>query len=158
MTDGEFEEAYAQFAPALYRSIQRIVNNAAISEDIMQETFIRFLQKADTDTPQKYRAFLFQIGHNLAVDYLKKHRRVLNYENLDSKIDERDSFQEADYRLWREIIVQKMQKSNPKYLQIFLLRVDFQLTYEEISEQLKIPIRTLMRLTEGMKRILREVL
>lgn len=158
MTDAEFDLAYAQFAQAVYRSIYRVVNNRAIAEDLLQDTFIRFLEKADTQRPEMHRAFLFRIGHNLAVDYLKKHGRVLNYENFHDHVDKRDSFQESDFKLWREHIVRKIEQENPHLLKIFLLRIDFDLTYDQISTELKIPKRTLMRLTETLKKLLRELI
>lgn len=158
MTDAEFDEAYRQYAPAIYRSIYRVVNNAAIAEDLLQDSFLRFLEKADSERPNMHRAFLFRIGHNLAVDYLKKHGRVLNYESFHDHIDERDNFQESDYKLWREQIVQRIRQENPRLLQIFLLRVDFDLTYDQISAELKIPKRTLMRQAEGLKKLLRQLI
>lgn len=156
MTDAEFDEAYGLYAPAVYRSIYRLVNNAAIAEDLLQDTFIRFLEKADSQRPEMHRAFLFRIGHNLAVDYLKKHSRVLNYENFHDHIDQRDNFQESDYKIWREQIVQQIRLENPRLLEIFLLRVDFGLTYDQISVELKIPKRTLMRQADGLKKLLRQ--
>lgn len=158
MTDAEFDEAYASYAPAIYRSIYRVVNNGAIAEDLLQDTFVRFLEKADANKPETHRAFLFRIGHNLAVDYLKKHGRVLNFENFHEEADRRDGFRDTDFKVWREQIIRKIQQENPHYLRIFLLRVDFDLTYDQISSELKIPKRTLMRQVDGLKRLLQELI
>lgn len=136
----------------------RIVNNPAIAEDLLQETFLRFLQKAESARPEAHRAFLFQISHNLAVDNLKKYARVNNYDTLHDRPDQRDHVAETDYRILRENAITKMLASNPVYVEIFLLRLDFGMTYDEIGIALKIPKRTLMRYVDNLKKILREVL
>lgn len=136
----------------------RIVNNSAIAEDLLQETFMRFLQKAEPGRPESHRAFLFQISHNLAVDNLKKYGRVNNYDTLQDRPDGRDHVAETDFRIMRENVIAKMMRNNPTYVEIFLLRLDYGMTYDEIGTALKIPKRTLMRHVDNLKKILREVL
>ena len=65
-------------------------NNGLHAEKILQETFLRFLEKADPGRPGDFRTFLIHISHNLAVDYIKKHARLKNVEDFPAEADRRD--------------------------------------------------------------------
>jgi len=151
LTDSQFNEAYAKHARSVYFAIRRIVNNEAVAEEIMQEAFLRFLQKADSRRTDEHKSFLIHISHNLAIDHLKKTSRVRNTDSMQFEADKRDYAEESEGRILRDNIIADLSKLNSRYLRIFLLRVDYQMTYEEISDLMKIPKRTLMRYVDHLK-------
>lgn len=158
MSEDQFNTAYREYAALVHHSIMRVVNNRAIADDLMQETFLRFLQKADPDRPSAYKSFLFQISHNLAMDYLKKFSRVSNFEVIPERPDRRDQIGDAEFGMLRSEMVSKMLAHDPSYLKIFVLRVDYDMTYDEIATTLKIPKRSLMRYKDQLRNILAEFL
>lgn len=158
LSDAEFNEAYEKYSRNTYFGILRVVNNDAVAEEILQETFLRFLEKADPARPGDFRTFLIHISHNLAVDYIKKNARLKNVEDFPAEADHRDFTGEAETRLLRDEIQQKLLAADERYLNIFLLRVDYEMTYDEIAATLGIPKRTTMRYVENIKKIVQGVL
>lgn len=158
LTDREFNAAYDKYSRSTYLHIYRILQNEAVSEEILQETFLRFLEKADPARPADFRTFLIHISHNLAVDYIKKNARLKNVEDFPAEADRRDFAREAEARVLRDEIQQKLVAADERYLNIFLLRVDYEMTYDEIATTLGIPKRTTMRYVENIRKIVQGVL
>lgn len=158
LSDSEFNAAYEKYSRPTYLHIFRILNNEAVAEEILQETFLRFLEKADPARPGDFRTFLMHISHNLAVDYIKKNARLKNVEDFPAEADRRDFTGEAEARVLRHEIQEKLVTADDRYLSIFLLRVDYEMTYDEIAETLGIPKRTTMRYVENIKKIVQGVL
>ena len=82
LSDAEFNAAYEKYSRNTYFGILRVVNNDAVAEEILQETFLRFLEKADPARPADFRTFLIHISHNLAVDYIKKPFNVDEFRDV----------------------------------------------------------------------------
>ncbi len=72
MTAGAFEEFYAQTARPLKSYLQRLTNNAAVADEIAQESYYRFL-RADTGGlgERERKNYLFRIATNLVNDMFR---------------------------------------------------------------------------------------
>lgn len=85
------KDAYQQLLhrqlPAVSRFVLRLTGQAAETEDIVQEVFLRLWTQADRFDPQLagVSTWLHRIAHNLCIDYFRKHNR------LDSKAQPTDS-------------------------------------------------------------------
>lgn len=67
---------YQQYKSALYYRIFRVVQQAEQAEDLLQECMLRFWLAFPTYDVNKGRLYTWalHIGHNLAIDSLRKHR------------------------------------------------------------------------------------
>lgn len=67
-------EIYDAYSPELYRYAYRLVGNIDLAEDLLSETFLRFLRALHVGGGPKehLRAYLYRTLHNLVVD---RHRR-----------------------------------------------------------------------------------
>lgn len=73
----DIELLVAEFQTPLLRYAERLVRNADSAQDVVQEAFARFLNQAlDDRTPAQRKAWLFRVVHNLAVDLIRKERRM----------------------------------------------------------------------------------
>lgn len=69
---GAFEEVYHRYHTALYQNILRFTKDNAATEDLVQDTFIRFWQKRSSIRADKSLAgWLFVISYHLSVNWLK---------------------------------------------------------------------------------------
>jgi len=60
----------------LIRVIGRFVRDVDIAEDLAQETFLRVYERLDQfDAARRFGPWLFRIGVNLTLDYLRKRKR-----------------------------------------------------------------------------------
>ena len=71
----------------------RVLGNQKDTEDITQETFLRLWINAAKWQSEKAKlsTWLHRITHNLCIDYLKKHRRVVTQESFDETKDDHKS-------------------------------------------------------------------
>jgi len=67
-------EVYDMYAPALYRYVYRLTGHEQTSQDIVSDTFQRFLVALRNDAgPEKHlSAWLYRVAHNLVVDYYRR--------------------------------------------------------------------------------------
>jgi len=82
MEAAEFQAFYAVTAPALRGYIRRTCGEDALADDILQETFLRFL-RADLSVPvpgsaledRQLKAYLYKIAASLVCDHWRRVRR-----------------------------------------------------------------------------------
>lgn len=65
---------YDQFSPPIYRYSMRMVGDVNLAEDLVAETFTRFLHaiKSGKGPKSHLQAYLFRIAHNLITDYYRR--------------------------------------------------------------------------------------
>lgn len=70
---GELVQRYEQ---RLCRVIYRFTRDLEMSEDLAQETFLKVYERLDQfDTSRRFGPWLFRIGVNLTLDYLRRKKR-----------------------------------------------------------------------------------
>ena len=124
----------------------------------MQETFMQFLAAAEKKAISSVKGLLFQISHNLAVDFVRKDSRATTGGDANlaqSKIYDQN---EMDTRALRHEIIARLQKEDSNFLKFFILKTDFAMTTEDIGEALHISRRSVFRLREQVKAVLAEFL
>jgi RNA polymerase sigma-70 factor (ECF subfamily) len=72
----------------------RLAGNVEIADDIMQESFMRFLSAAPrADINEK--AYLYRIATNLVYDHFRRHSREMKRQtNLDSNLFEEPAYEQ----------------------------------------------------------------
>ena len=112
-----FDEFYHQTNKQLYVFIYDIIRNRQSSEDLLQETYMRFLNHIDKYKKNtNYFNFLVTIARNLAInEYHKQKRMVYDEEYIysvkeESPTDVPDLFYLLDYlnEKEREIVILHM--------------------------------------------------
>jgi len=146
MQDGDltvFDEFFTMTKNALYYSIIAVLRDESMSEDIMQDAYIRFLENVRTIQPNKNPlGYLLKIGRNLAIDYQRKQQKesyLEEYENPDvyGAVDPEgdDDFERIQAKM-QEIL-------RPEEYEIVILHVINELSHKEIAEILKKPLGTI---------------
>ena len=75
MNDRAFETFYAQTSQQLWAYLLRICDSREMAKDILQESYIRFLQKPPDSTEQpQMKSYLYTIATRLNIDRAKKLR------------------------------------------------------------------------------------
>ncbi|MFN0195784.1 MAG: RNA polymerase sigma factor [Planctomycetaceae bacterium] len=71
-----FRELVQRYERRLGRVLHRFVHDPDLAEDLVQDTFLRVYERLDMfDPARRFGPWLFQIGVNLALDYLRKKKR-----------------------------------------------------------------------------------
>lgn len=87
------EELVRRYQDGIAIIINQIVRNESITEDLSQETFRIALEKirdGDVRDPERISGFICGVARNLALDYVRKMRRLTNQEELGTAEQIRD--------------------------------------------------------------------
>ncbi len=137
MANIDMNLVYAQNAEEVYRFLLRLCGDATLAEDLLQNTFLKAIEKVDTfDNRCKLTSWLCQIAKNDYYDYLRKNHKYPTHALQDVDIpDPTASIDEllADRDTAREIRMAVHLLPEP-YKEVFLLRVYAQLPFREIGQ------------------------
>jgi RNA polymerase sigma-70 factor (ECF subfamily) len=167
-----FELIVKRYKDQLLNFIYRFVGNHEQAEDILQETFLRVYRKRHAyRRVAKFSTWIYTIAGNLARTELRKRKRRRLFSISDIGIDDKD-YEVADDEfnpeahldtiLHDEVIQAEINKLSPKFREVIILRDIQELSYEEISKILRVPIGTVksrvnrarLRLQSRLKRYL----
>lgn len=134
-------EIYDALSPELYRYAYRLVGEVALAEDLLSETFLRFLRaiRAGGGPKTHLRAYLYRTLHNLVMD---RHRRqeppwseltpeqisAGEHANPAMSVQQQEEQREARTLLWR---------LSPEQRQVIVLKFFQELSNAEIAATLK---------------------
>ena len=83
LSTGSIEDRLTEYRPRITRHIRAITRDAALAEDLTQETYLRALQRLhDLRDPQAALAWLYRIATTVTLDWLRRKRPEL--VSLDS--------------------------------------------------------------------------
>ncbi|MCQ2484280.1 MAG: RNA polymerase sigma factor [Clostridia bacterium] len=111
--------------------VNGITDNLTVAEDIVQETFIKlYVKKPRFKGKSSFKTWLYRIGRNTAVDYLR-HRRKADLISLDETIE----YTASDYfREDRNIILHKaIIRLKPEYSQVLWLTYFEGMSNDEVT-------------------------
>ena len=78
-----FDELYTRHRQSLFNFILRLLQDAALAEDVFQETYMRVLENADRFNPRgKFSTYLYTIAHNLCMDELRRKNTRIPAEQM----------------------------------------------------------------------------
>jgi RNA polymerase sigma factor (sigma-70 family) len=152
------QKAYAEimqrYKDSIYYMALKMVNNKDDAMDLTVETFAKAFENLDKYKPEyAFSTWLFRIATNNSIDFIRKKR--LNVVSLDLlSEDEGGDFylqvpadglnpEETSIRKQESEKLKNMVEQLPlRYRTLIVLRYYEELSYEEISQQLGIPIGT----------------
>lgn len=86
-----FGEIVRRYEKKLLRTIYRLVGNADTAEDIAQDAFLKVYDRlGDFDSSRRFGPWLFQIGVNAAIDWLRRNRKRHVYSLTEMTSSERE--------------------------------------------------------------------
>jgi RNA polymerase sigma-70 factor (ECF subfamily) len=79
-------DLYDQYGRLVFAVIVKIIKDAAVSEELMQEVFVRAWRSAPHYEPERgsVHAWLLAIAHNRAVDELRRRRKESGWISIDA--------------------------------------------------------------------------
>jgi RNA polymerase sigma-70 factor (ECF subfamily) len=158
------EEAFSRYQDELLGMLYYVVGNAEDARDALQDAFVKCWKHRDgLAAIENVRAWIFRIALNAGRDLRGAawHRRSRPLEeggNLLAATDPRPDVQAVrNERL--AILRRAIGQLRPEEQEVFLLRQDGQMTYDQIAETISIPLGTvktrmrlsLMKLREAME-------
>lgn len=167
-----YEEIVRRYKDQLLNFVFRFLNNHEEAEDVVQETFLRVYRNRFAYTRiAKFSTWIYTIAGNLARTELRRRKRRRFFSLSDMGLEDRDyeisdevfnPETQANSTLGEELIQREISKLSPKFREVIILRDVQELSYEEISKIIRVPIGTVksrvnrarLRLQNRLKKIL----
>jgi RNA polymerase sigma-70 factor (ECF subfamily) len=136
--DGRWIEAlYHETGPRLLSYLAQRLVDAGSAEDLLQETFVAALRHPERlRSASSSRAYLFGIARNLAATASRKAMRAAGPLPGNALADDTS----PDPRL--EWLRETIGGLKPEFREVLELRLQYELSYEEIAETLAVPLGT----------------
>lgn len=150
-----YAELMSRYREPIYFMLLKMVNNKDDADDLTIEAFGKAFKRLDQYTPQfAFSTWLFKIATNNCIDYIRKKRikaisidqgfqtddgDTIEISVKDSVLDPAEALQKEErIRKMREIV----DKLKPRYRKLVELRYFDEKAYEEIAEELNLPLGT----------------
>lgn len=147
-----FDALYWKYHQAVYSNIMRLVKDAEISKDILQDVFVALWTKRETLNPDmSIGGWLFVTSYHKSMDHLR--RKILKplteiterlvYEIIDFKKQEEETIQ------FSLVVEQAISQLSPQKKRVFELCKLKGKTYEETARELNISKHTVKEYLSG---------
>jgi RNA polymerase sigma factor (sigma-70 family) len=168
-----FAELMDRYRDSIFFMLLKMVNNRDDADDLTIEAFGKAFNRLKQYQPNyAFSTWLFKIASNNCIDFLRreKKKRMISMDNTmfsddgdemtfdvrDGELDPEEEFVKSQkVELMREVV----DRLKPRYRELVELRYFKELSYEEIAEQLDLPLGTvkaqLFRAREFLAQLLR---
>ena len=88
--DNGFAEIVRDYKDGLILYLNGVVGNFSLAEELMEETFFKIITRKPKYRPtHSFKAWLYTIGRNVALDHLRRHGReeALDHRELGDELD-----------------------------------------------------------------------
>ncbi len=143
------------------------IENENDAEDITIQTFSKAFDKIDTFNPKyKFKTWLITISKNIHIDLIRKRKKSLNedlsHEDEQKVLEILDTTPSPEDKLITQQnlaqLLRDIEKLKPHYQEVINLRFFQQLSYKEISKELKEPINNVKVKLLRAKKLLAEII
>jgi len=148
-----FEALFARYREPVWRFFRRRVSDPSRAEELAQDTFVGVLSGVSRYQGRSaFRSYLFGVAFNVLMDW---RRRTRSFETLDAESAAAST--DVDVSIWVRTALARLE---PEDREILMLREYEQLSYQELSDVLTLPLNTvksrLFRARAAMRVVLTE--
>ncbi len=153
-----FEVLVKRYQRGLFHFVHRMLRNQHDSEEVVQDTFFRVYRSIEyVDTTKKFSTYIFEIAKNNAISLLRKHKKHISLNQIELQDDEKVYEEFARDELGNSVR-RAVRHLDEKYRKAVVLYYFDDLSYEEVSKKLKVPINTVRTHLRRAKEELRKLL
>ena len=165
-----FEKILQKYRKSVYYMLLKMVKNADDADDLTQEAFAKAFKSINKFDPKyAFSTWLFRIATNNCIDFIRKKRvQTISIENPSDNDDDNyqleirdpdDDPNEALLRKQRKKYLKiAMEKLPEKYQMLLELRYFQELSYQEVADELDLPLGTVKAQLFRARELLQEEL
>jgi RNA polymerase sigma-70 factor (ECF subfamily) len=160
--ENAFRQLIKQYESRVASTVIGMLGNCPEAEDVGQETFIRFYNSLKNFRGDaSVGTYLTRIAINLSLNELKRRKRksLLFFRKLsDDDFDIADENNETGFDDKKELVQHAIQKLEPKFRSVVVLRLLDGYSTAETAEILKLPIGTVLSRLARAQQKLKDIL
>ncbi len=153
MDSDELKRLYNNHSESVLRFLYSICGSYETASDLMQETYIRASRFEGEIRNEK--SWLFRIASNLHKNEIRS-QKYIKIINFSEEIPSESFENEVNSQIFRKEIIQTLESSGKMLKEIFILRLDHDLTLNEIADIMDCSERTVRRNIDKIRKILKE--
>lgn len=147
-----------RYQAKLMRYVRYLVTDEAKALDVVQETFIRaYINLRSYHPNHKFSSWIYRIAHNQSMNQLKKYRRETPFlpdVDFASSEDLQEDFTQKEIVAIANSCLAKLPPEYAEPLSLFYLE---NLSYQEISDILRLPTSTIGTRIRRAKKIMKSL-
>jgi RNA polymerase sigma-70 factor (ECF subfamily) len=149
-----FDEFYNQTKKNVFFSIAAIVKDNSVIDDLMQDTYIKFLENINKYKMTSINAYSSTMAHNIAINYYNKEKRIIHDDEI---IDyQQDNSNDKNYEYIEALELLKDLDDISR--EIVVLHTINDLKFKEIAKIVDKPIGTVLWIyNKAIKELQRKV-
>ncbi len=145
---------YDAISPHLYGFLVGLTGRRDLAEDLLQQTFLRALQRLSARRPGDVRAWLFTIARNLVIDAARAGKCLTVAQMPDDPDPGPTPPQRAEGEELSEQVRRELARLPENQREVILLRYYAQMSFKQIAELLGCPLNTaLTRAHYGLRKL-----
>ncbi len=150
-----FETLLKKYRKSVYYMLLKMVKNTDDAEDLTQEAFAKAFNSIEKfDSKFAFSTWLFRIATNNCIDFIRKKRvqtvsidapvegedgSSMRYDVRDDDLDPNDAMLKQQRKRYLTMAIERLPE---KYRELVELRYFRELSYEEVANELQIPLGT----------------
>lgn len=159
----DFKKIYNEFKNKIFNYFLFKTNfDKELSEDLTEDVFEKVIQNINSlEKESNLKVWIYRIAHNLLVDYFRKKKELLIFDDIDENIDKKISNKDhelignlIDEKIKSEVIKIALNNLNETDKYLITLKFFDDLDYDEMEELIgknKVAIRT--ALSRALKKL-----
>lgn len=150
-----FEEIYSRYSSRVYLYCKKFAGES-YAHDIFQEVFLKYLKSIENGViVQNSLSYLLKIARNLNINF-KRDTKESPFDMETLSIPVYDNAIESDEMM--KMLESAIELLSPEYKEAFVLQTFENLSYQEISDLLEVPISTIRNRIVRAKAKLRQII
>ncbi len=145
--DGALSDAFARFQSELLGTLYYLVGNSEDARDALQEAFIKcWRNREKLPEIRNLKAWIFRVALNTGRDIRetawRRRRQSIPEDEAMISSDASPPDANAEHSEQLELVRRALKQLRPEEQEVFLLRQNGDMTYDEIAESIGIPTGT----------------
>lgn len=137
-----FDEFYNETKKTVFFSILSIVKDTSAVDDLMQDTYVKFLENINKYSHTNINAYLSTMAHNIAINYYNREKRLVHDEEI---IDYQQAPQDDKENKYQYVEVMEMLKElDDISREVVILHTINDLKFKEIAKIIDKPLGTVL--------------
>ena len=156
-----FKVIVEYFHKSIFKFLLFRVNDMAVAEDLLQETFMRLWEnRLSIDENLSVKSYLFKTAANLSLNHFRHEKVVYQFREKPDhqQVLTETPYYELEYKELQEAILKTIDEMSDKVRIVFLLCKVDGLSYKEVAEQVGVSVATVESHMVKALRMIREKL
>ena len=137
--DEAFVEIIKEYKDGLILYLNNFINDIYIAEELAEDTFVKLgIKKPKNTEKSSFKTWLYIIGRNIAIDYLRKKAKLKEVSINNNMKLEKESLEQIYIKKENKLIIHKaMERLKLEYKQVLWLSYFEGFTNKEIARIMK---------------------